>query len=44
MRSDGVRFAAQGYRETWTTIDPETADKLKWNETRRVRYEAKQGD
>ena len=39
MRSDGVRFAAQGYRETWTTTDPETADKQKWHETKRVRYE-----
>jgi hypothetical protein len=38
-RADGVRFTADAYRETWTTIDPELADKQKWPESRRVKYE-----
>lgn len=40
-RFDGVSITAKSYRETWTTIDPESADKLKWNETRRHYYDRK---
>ena len=38
-RFDGVSITAKSYRETWTTIDPEAADKFKWHETRRMKYE-----
>jgi hypothetical protein len=38
-RQDGLIVSSQSYQETHSGYDRETADRLKWHESRRVRIE-----